>query len=88
MPLYEIEHKWNASETNFIVGKVQEAIGLVKAGKVPPGFRPISIVGVPGETAAHCLWEAPSADAMDELYRKLGVKTTHTIREVNPFFTR
>ncbi len=88
MPAYEVEHAWNANETNSVVAKVQETIGVAKAGKLPPGFRPVSIVGLPGQTKAHCLWEAPSPQALDELFTKSGLRTTRTIREVTPFFVR
>ncbi len=88
MPLYEIEHKWTDHETKTVVEKVTGAIAMAKEGKIPAGFRPISIVAIPGKTEAHCLWEAPSSQKLEELFRGAGFPTTRTIREVTPFFTR
>ncbi len=87
MPTYEIEHKWSNEQTKAVVEKVQQAISMAKKGQVPAGFRAISIVAVPGKTEAHCLWEAPSSDSLEAVYRSLGVPTTRTIREVQPFYT-
>jgi hypothetical protein len=88
MPLYEIEHKWANEQTKTVVEKVQGAIAMTKKGQIPSGFRPISIVGVPGKTEAHCLWEAPSGESLEALYKSLGLPTTRMIREVQPFFTQ
>lgn len=87
MPTYEIEHTWANEQTKVVVERVQAAIAMVKKGQVPAGFRPISIVAVPGKTEAHCLWEAPSAEGLEAVYKSLGVPTSRTIREVSPFFT-
>lgn len=87
MPTYEIEHKWANEQTKVVVEKVQMAIAMAKKGQVPAGFRPISIVAVPGKTEAHCLWEAPSAESLEAVYRSLALPTTRTIREVSPFYT-
>jgi hypothetical protein len=87
MPTYEIEHKWSNEQTKIVVEKVQAAIASAKKGQVPAGFRPISIVAIPGKTEAHCLWEAPSAESLEGVYTSLGVPTVRTIREVTPFFT-
>lgn len=87
MPTYEIEHRWAREQTNAVIEKVQAAIALAKKGQVPAGFRPVSIVAVPGRTEAHCLWEAPSAEGLEAVYRSLDLPTTRTIREVTPFFT-
>jgi hypothetical protein len=87
MPTYEIRHNWNATQSQTVVGKVEGAIAMAKQGKIPVGFRPISIVAVPGQTEAHCLWEAPSAESLESLYRQIELPTTRTIREVKPFFT-
>lgn len=87
MPLYEVEHKWASEQTKNVVDKVQTAIAMAKKGQIPAGFRPVSIVGVPGKTEAHCLWEAPNAESLEALYKRLGLTTTRAIREVNPFFT-
>ncbi len=87
MPVYEIEHKWSSDKTNVVVEKVQAAIAMAKKGQVPKGFRPISIVAVPNQTVAHCVWEAPSAASLEAVYQSLGIPTTRTIREVTPFYT-
>jgi hypothetical protein len=87
MPTYEIEHKWSSEQTKVVVQKVQQAIAMAKAGQVPAGFRAISIVSVPGKTEAHCLWEAPSPESLEAVYRTLAMPTTRTIREVTPFYT-
>ncbi len=87
MPLYEIEHKWSAEQTKTVVDKVQSAVAMAKKGQIPAGFRPVSIVAVPGRTEAHCLWEAPSSESLEALYRSLGLPTTRSIREVTPFYT-
>jgi hypothetical protein len=87
MPTYEIEHKWSSEQTKTVVEKVQQAIATAKKGQLPAGFRAVSIVAVPGKTEAHCLWEAPSAESLEGVYRTLGVPTTRTIREVTPFYT-
>lgn len=87
MPTYEIEHTWANEQTKVVVERVQAAIAMAKKGQVPAGFRPISIVAVPGKTEAHCLWEAPSAEGLEAVYKSLGVPTSRTIREVSPFFT-
>lgn len=88
MPMYEIQHRWKSEQTKAVVDKVQIAVGMAKRGEVPSGFRPISIVAVPNATEAHCTWEAPSQEALEGLYQKLGVPTERTIREVTPFYTR
>jgi hypothetical protein len=88
MPLYEIEHRWKPEQSSRVVERVTQTIDLVKKGQVPAGFRPISIVAVPGRTEAHCLWEAPDAAALETLYRNLGVPTERKIQEVQGFFTR
>jgi hypothetical protein len=88
MPLYEIEHRWSPNVTNAVVEKVGQAVELAKKGQVPAGFRPISIVALPGKTEAHCLWEAPSADKLEAMYASFSLPTQRTIREVNAFFTR
>jgi hypothetical protein len=87
MPTYEIEHKWTNEQTKNVVDKIQTAIAMAKKGQVPAGFRPISIVAVPGKTEAHCLWEAPNAESLEAVYKSLGVPTDRAIREVTPFFT-
>ncbi len=87
MPLFEIEHRWTPEETKTVVEKVQLAIEMAQKGQVPQGFRPISIVGIPGKTEAHCLWEAPSLEGLEAVYKGLGVPTRRAIREVTPFFT-
>jgi hypothetical protein len=87
MPTYEIEHKWSSEQTKTVVEKVQSAIAMAKKGQVPAGFRPISIVAVPGKTEAHCLWEAPSRESLEAVYKSLELPTSRTIREVSPFFT-
>ncbi len=87
MPVYEIEHKWSSEQTKVVVEKVQSAIAMAKKGQVPAGFRPISIVAIPGKTEAHCLWEAPSEASLEAVYKSLGLPTTRTIHEVTPFFT-
>lgn len=87
MPTYEIEHTWANEQTKVVVERVQAAIAMAKKGQVPAGFRPISIVAVPGKPEAHCLWEAPSAEGLEAVYKSLGVPTSRTIREVSPFFT-
>lgn len=87
MPIYEVEHKWASNQTNTVVEKVQGAIALARAGQVPAGFRPISIVAVPGKTEAHCLWEAPSAQSLESVYQSMGLPTTRSIHEVTPFYT-
>ena len=87
MPTYEIEHKWANAQTNVEVEKVQSAIAMAKNGTVPAGFRPIAIVAVPGQPEAHCLWEAPSAEGLETIYRSLNLPTTRSIREVTPFFS-
>ena len=87
MPLYEIEHKWANDQTKTVVEKVQDAIAMAKKGQVPKGFRPISIVAVPGKTEAHCLWEAPNLESLEGVYKSLGLPTVRTIREVTPFYT-
>lgn len=87
MPTYEIRHTWNDAQTKTVVEKVQTAITMAKQGQIPAGFRPISIVAVPGQTEAHCVWEAPSAESLESVYRQLGVPTTRTVREVSPFYT-
>ncbi len=87
MPLYEIEHKWSSEQTKSVVEKVQNAIAMARKGQVPKGFRPVSIVAVPGKTEAHCLWEAPSAESLEGVYKSLGLPTTRTIREVTGFYT-
>ena len=87
MPIYEIELRWTSEQTKAVVEKVQQAVSSAKKGQVPAGFRPISIVAIPGKTEAHCLWEAPSPESLEGVYRSLGIPTTRTIREVTPFFT-
>lgn len=87
MPLYEIEHTWANDQTKTVIEKVQTVIAMAKKGQVPAGFRPVSIVAVPGKTEAHCLWEAPSSQSLEAVYQSLGVPTVRTIREVTPFFT-
>ncbi len=87
MPVYEIEHKWANESTKAVVEKVQGAIALAKKGQLPAGFRPIMIAAIPGKTQAHCVWEAPSAEAMEGLYKSIGLPTERQIREVTPFFT-
>ncbi|MHB8351076.1 MAG: hypothetical protein ACYDFT_00020 [Thermoplasmata archaeon] len=86
MPMYEIQHRWKAEHTKDVVEKVQNAAALAKRGAVPAGFRPISIVAIPNATEGHCIWEAPSREALEGLYLNLGVPTERTIREVTPFF--
>ncbi len=88
MPTYEISHKWKDADTKTVIAKVQGAIASAKNGQIPTGFRPISIVGVPNATEAHCVWEAPSAEGLEGLYQSVGLPTQRTIREVTPFFTR
>lgn len=87
MPTYEIEHRWSSEQTQAVVDKVQAAIAMARKGQVPAGFRPISIVAVPGRTEAHCVWEAPSSESLEAVYRTLGLPTARTIREVTPFFS-
>lgn len=87
MPLYEIEHTWTNEQTKVVIEKVQTAIGMAKKGVIPAGFRPVSIVAIPGKTEAHCLWEAPNAQSLEAVYRSLELPTVRTIREVTPFFT-
>jgi hypothetical protein len=87
MPIYEVEHKWSSDKTNAVVEKVQGAVAQAKKGQVPAGFRPISIVAVPGKTEAHCLWEAPSAQSLEAVYRSMDLPTTRSIHEVTPFYT-
>ena len=60
---------------------------MAKKGQVPQGFRPVPIVAIPGKTEAHSLWEAPSVETLDGVYKSLGLPTTRTIREVTPFYT-
>jgi hypothetical protein len=88
MPTYEIEHTWDANQTNAVVGKVQEAVRLASAGKVPAGFTPLTIYAIPGETRARCVWEAPGSKELEALYAQLGVPTRRTIRQVNSFYRR
>ena len=88
MPTYEIEHTWEPSQTNKVVAKVGAAVEAAKQGKVPAGFRPVAIYAVPGTTTAHCVWDAPSKDALESLYKSLDIPTRRTIREVQPFFLR
>ncbi len=87
MPTYEVEHRWSSEQTKVVVEKVQLAVAMAKKGQVPAGFRPISIVAVPGTTEAHCVWEAPSAEGIEAVYKSLGLPTVRSIREVTPFFT-
>ena len=87
MPVYEIEHRWAPEETQTVVEKVGAAIALARKGQVPAGFRPISIVAVPGRTEAHCVWEAPDLRSLEALYETFRMPTQRTIREVNPFYT-
>jgi hypothetical protein len=87
MPTYEIQHTWESDQTKTVIEKVQSAIAMAKKGQVPAGFRPISIVAIPGRTEAHCLWEAPSAESLEGVYQSLGLPTSRTVREVTPFFT-
>ncbi len=88
MPTYEISHQWKDADSKTVVTKVQSAIELAKKGQIPSGFKPISIVAVPGKTEAHCLWEAPSKESLEALYTNLALPTTRNIREVTPFYTR
>lgn len=87
MPLYEVEHRWKNDQTPTVIEKVQNGISMAKKGEIPKGFRPVSIVALPGKTEAHCLWEAPSASDLESIYRTLGLPTERQIREVTPFFT-
>ncbi len=87
MPVYEVEHKWTSDKTSTVVEKVQGAIAAAKQGQIPAGFRPISIVAVPGKTEAHCLWEAPSAQSLESVYASLALPTSRSIREVTAFYT-
>jgi hypothetical protein len=87
VPLYEIEHRWKDDQTNTVIEKVQAVIGMARKGQIPAGFRPVSIVAVPGKPEAHCLWEAPNVQSLEAVYKSLGVPTSRTIREVTPFFT-
>ncbi|MCL4324802.1 MAG: hypothetical protein M1144_05010 [Candidatus Thermoplasmatota archaeon] len=86
MTTYEVEHRWQPNETNKVVEKVQGAVALIKAGKVPAGFHPHEIYAVGGKTLARCVWEAPSAKALEDLYVQLGVPTQRTITEVSEFY--
>ena len=85
MALYEIEHRWTNEQSPSVIEKVQNAIATAKKGALPPGFRPVAIVAIPGKTEAHCLWEAPSSNDLVAVYRHLGLPTTGTIRVVTPF---
>ncbi len=87
MPFYEVEHRWTNEQSKTVVEKVQGAVAMAKKGQIPAGFRPVSIVAVPGKNEAHCLWEAPSATNLEAVYQSLGVPTQRSIREVTPFFT-
>lgn len=87
MPVFEVEHRWTSDQTATVIEKVQNGINLAKKGQIPTGFRPISIVAVPGKTEAHCLWEAPNSSGLESVYQSLGLPTQRTIREVTPFFT-
>lgn len=87
MPVYEIEHRWSREQNEAVVEKVGVAVGLAKKGQIPEGFRPISIMAVPGRTEAHCLWEAPSRESLEAMYQSFALPTHRTIREVSPFFT-
>jgi hypothetical protein len=87
MPTYEITHEWSNEQTTAVVEKVQAVVAMAKKGQIPAGFRPISIIAIPGATQAHCLWEAPSAESLEAVYKSLGVPTKRAIKEVTPFFT-
>ena len=65
MPTYEITHEWSNEQTTAVVEKVQAVVAMAKKGQIPAGFRPISIIAIPGATQAHCLWEAPSAESLE-----------------------
>lgn len=87
MAVFEIEHRWQPEQTQTVLDKVGAAIALAKKGQVPAGFRPVSIVAVPGKTEAHCIWEAPDLKSLEAMYQSFGMPTQRTIREVSPFFT-
>lgn len=87
MPLFEIEHRWKSDQTKTVVERVQNGVAMAKKGAIPAGFRPISIVAIPGKAEAHCLWEAPSAAALEAVYQSLGLPTERIIHEVTPFYT-
>lgn len=87
MSTFEIRHTWDAAESKSVVEKVQGAIAMAKAGKIPAGFRPISINAVPGATEAHCVWEAPSAEGLETVYRQLALPTRRTVVEVTPLYS-
>jgi hypothetical protein len=86
MTTFEIEHQWEPSQTNTVVEKVNAAIGIIKSGKGPAGFRPHVIYAIGGKTQARCVWDAPSAKALEDLYVQLGIPTRRKISEVSVFF--
>ena len=88
MSVYEVEHRWSPEQTKVVVEKVGAAVAMAKKGQVPSGFRPISIVAIPGATEAHCLWEAPTRESLEAMYASFALPTQRTIREVTPFFTQ
>ncbi len=86
MTTFEIEHEWDPSNTNTVVEKVNQAIGIMKSGKGPAGFKPHVIYAVNGKTTARCVWEAPSAKALEGLFAQLGVPTRRKISEISVLY--
>jgi hypothetical protein len=86
MPVYEIEHKWTGGPTGNVPERVRALVSEARNGRVPPGCRPVSVVGTSGKDEIHSIWEAPSEEVLESMYRSAGLGSTRTIRKVEPYF--
>ncbi|MGA8663761.1 MAG: hypothetical protein WB809_01645 [Thermoplasmata archaeon] len=86
MPTYEVEHKWTSGQMREVQEKLRTAISMAKTSKGLDGVRPVVIFAIPGEDEAHSVWAAPSKEDLEQIYQRVGLETSRTIREVNPLF--
>lgn len=81
-----VEHRWrehNKDEAFKVVGSI---VDMAKNSKLPAGFTLQSINVIGEENRAVCNWEAPSANDMKELLKKVNPPTKHEVFEAQKIF--
>jgi len=81
-----VEHRWKKKNEKQAFEVVGTIIDMAKNGKLPEGYKLISINVLKDRGTALCNWEAPSAEAMRQLLEKVKPPTKHTVYDSQKIF--
>lgn len=81
-----VEHVWkdkNKDEAFKVVGSIVE---MEKDGKLPEGFKLLTVQVIGAENKAICNWEAPSRNDLLSLVKKVNPPTKYSVYDAQKIF--